>query len=84
MISNARAALVCYDMYDVFDIDKQKYLLPEERRKIIWELRLKHVPLLNGQYADKLFLDAPELSKKVEDAIQEKKDWLHKQSMLQA
>lgn len=45
-------------VYDVFDIDKQKYLLPEERRKIIWELRLKHVPLLNGQYADKLFLDA--------------------------
>ncbi len=38
----------------------------------------------NKDARDKLYLDAPELSKKVEDAIQEKKDWLHKQSMLQA
>lgn len=32
-------------IYDVYDIDNQKYLLPEERQKLVAEYGLKHVPL---------------------------------------
>lgn len=32
-------------IYDVFDIDAQKYLLPDERQKLVAEYGLKHVPL---------------------------------------
>lgn len=37
-----------YYIYDVFDIDKQKYLLPVERQELVKELGLKHVPVLEG------------------------------------
>lgn len=38
----------------------------------------------NKDARDKLFLDSPELSIKVEAEIDKKRDWLHKQSLLQA
>ena len=35
-------------IYDVFDIDKQQYLLPEERRNLCKELDVSHVPLYDS------------------------------------
>lgn len=32
-------------IYDVFDIDNQKYLLPKDRQELVAEYGLKHVPL---------------------------------------
>jgi RNA ligase (TIGR02306 family) len=34
-------------VFDIFDIDKQEYLLPEERRDVCYQLGLEHVPLLD-------------------------------------
>lgn len=36
-----------YFVFDVWDIDNQRYLLPAERRKVVAELGLKHVPVLD-------------------------------------
>jgi len=36
-----------YRIYDIFDIDAQKYLLPEERYKIVETLGLLHCPVLD-------------------------------------
>jgi len=36
-----------YHIYDVWDIDQQRYLLPVERRKLVSDLGLKHVPVLD-------------------------------------
>jgi len=35
-------------VYDVFDIDKQAYLLPAERWDVVQQLGLKHIPILTG------------------------------------
>lgn len=49
-------------IYDVFDIDKQQYLLPEERRNLCKELDVSHVPLydpsfvLNHSIAELIYL----------------------------
>ena len=37
-------------IYDVFDIDKQQYLLPEERRNLCKELDVSHVPLYDSSF----------------------------------
>jgi len=37
-----------YYVYDVFDIDKQAYLLPEERLELVQQLGLKHIPIITG------------------------------------
>lgn len=37
-----------YYVYDVFDIDKQAYLLPAERWEVVKQLGLKHIPILSG------------------------------------
>lgn len=37
-------------VYDVFDIDKQAYLLPEERLNIVSSLGLNHVPFWNAYF----------------------------------
>jgi RNA ligase (TIGR02306 family) len=36
-------------VYDVFDIDKQEYLLPAERRDVVESLGLNHVPVLHTE-----------------------------------
>ena len=33
-------------VYDIYDIDNQKYLLPDERWKLVGQLELPHVPLV--------------------------------------
>jgi RNA ligase (TIGR02306 family) len=33
-------------VYDIYDIDNQKYLLPDERWKLVEQLGLPHVPLV--------------------------------------
>ena len=35
-----------YYVFDVFDIDAQRYLLPEERRAIVEEAGLNHIPVI--------------------------------------
>lgn len=51
-------------VYDVFDIDKQAYLLPEERWEVVKQLGLKHVPIVTGfqrlSYSVQQFLDMAE------------------------
>lgn len=37
-------------IFDIFDIDNQRYLLPSERQKLVAELGLKHVPVLYSNY----------------------------------
>lgn len=37
-------------VYDVFDIDAQKYMLPAQARAIVKELGLKYVPVLNEAF----------------------------------
>lgn len=37
-----------YFIYDIFDIDKQEYFLPEERQKFVKDTFLNHVPVLNS------------------------------------
>lgn len=36
-----------YAVYNIYDIDRQEYLLPEERQRICSDLRIMHVPVLN-------------------------------------
>lgn len=36
-----------FAVYDIYDIDRQEYLLPEERQRICSDLRIMHVPVLN-------------------------------------
>ncbi len=43
-------------IYDVYDIDARRYLLPEERRElVIWELGLQHVPI----FSSNVWLECP-------------------------
>lgn len=37
-----------YFIYDIFDIDKQEYFLPEERQKFVKDTFLIHVPVLDS------------------------------------
>ena len=37
-----------YFIYDIFDIDKQEYFLPEERQKFVKDTFLNHVPVLDS------------------------------------
>lgn len=53
-----------YFIYDIFDIDKQKYLLPSQVYEIMNILRLKHVPVLHFSTD----LRSPEISEMLEDA----------------
>lgn len=39
-----------YYVFDVFDIDKQKYLLPTEAREVVEELGLLYVPVVNDTF----------------------------------
>lgn len=36
-----------WHIFDIFDIDNQNYILPQERRQIVKQLNLIHVPVLN-------------------------------------
>lgn len=38
-------------VFDVFDIEEGKYLFPEERRKVVAELGLKHVPVIEEHFS---------------------------------
>jgi len=38
-----------YHIYDIFDIAKQEYLLPEERYKVVQAMQLMHCPVLEVQ-----------------------------------
>lgn len=40
-----------YFIYDIFDIDKQEYFLPEERQKFVKDTFLNHVPVLDSALA---------------------------------
>ncbi|MCB1711011.1 MAG: hypothetical protein KDH96_00580 [Candidatus Riesia sp.] len=64
-------------LFDIFDIDKQVYLLPEERRKIAQELNILHVPIIDKQMvikgknlAEMLSLaDGPSINAKLREGI---------------
>ena len=51
-IQGNRYMLSSYDIFvfNVYDIDKQQYLVPYDRRLLIMDLGLRHVPLLAEQY----------------------------------
>lgn len=41
--------------FDIWDIDNQKYLLPEERRQLCFDLDIQHVPYLGRSHLGGLF-----------------------------
>jgi len=41
---------LCMFVYDVYDIDKRQYLLPEERAALCKQLGIPHVPVFNAKY----------------------------------
>ena len=41
---------LCMFVYDVYDIDKREYLLPEERITLCKQLGIPHVPVFNSKY----------------------------------
>lgn len=64
-------------LFDIFDIDKQVYLLPEERRKIAQELNILHAPVIDEQMvitgkklAEMLSLaDGPSINAKLREGL---------------
>lgn len=44
-------------VFDVFDINEQRFLLPEERRKVVEGLGLQHVPVLHESFSLSTFSD---------------------------
>ena len=42
---------LCMFIYDVYDIDAKRYLLPEERQELCSTLDIPHVPLHNNSYS---------------------------------
>lgn len=49
-------------LYDIYDIDKQEYLLPEERQKMAAEFGIPHVPVWSAR------MKLPELAQIIADA----------------
>lgn len=41
---------LCMFVYDVYDIEQKRYLLPKERRELCAALDIPHVPVVNGNY----------------------------------
>lgn len=52
---------LCMFVYDVFDIDKQTYLLPEDRISLCEELNIPHVPVYKSEHI---------LSESIEELLQ--------------
>lgn len=52
-------------VFDIFDIDKQEYLLPGERRAIVDEYGLRHVPLATATFGTVLL---PTVAEAIADA----------------
>jgi RNA ligase (TIGR02306 family) len=50
-------------LFDIYDIDNQKYLYPQERQKLAKELSVKHVPVLDNSTLEN---DVPSLLIKAE------------------